>query len=141
MEDAEAALTILTDLKGLGVQLAIDDFGTGYSSLVYLKRFPVDQLKIDRSFVNGLAVDPDDTAIVASVVSLAKAVGVVAIAEGVEDADQLAALQALGCTLGQGYLWSRAVPAAEIDQILCAGGFAKHSSATVWPMKKSASAG
>jgi diguanylate cyclase (GGDEF)-like protein/PAS domain S-box-containing protein len=141
MEDAEAALLILTELKGLGVQLAIDDFGTGYSSLVYLKRFPVDQLKIDRSFVNGLAVDPDDTAIVASVVSLARAVGVVAIAEGVEDAHQLAALQALGCNLGQGYLWSRAVPAVQIDQILRDGGFAKHSSSGLLPMMKSVSAG
>jgi EAL domain-containing protein (putative c-di-GMP-specific phosphodiesterase class I) len=123
MDDAEATLAILTELKGLGVRLAIDDFGTGYSSLVYLKRFPVDQLKIDRSFVNGLATDPDDAAIVASVVGLARAVGVVAIAEGVEDSRQLAALQALGCALGQGYLWSRAVAPAAIDDILHTGGF------------------
>jgi diguanylate cyclase (GGDEF)-like protein/PAS domain S-box-containing protein len=141
MDDAEAALSILTELKSLGVQLAIDDFGTGYSSLVYLKRFPVDQLKIDRTFVNGLAVDPDDSAIVASVVSLARAVGVVAIAEGVENANQLAALQALGCTLGQGYLWSRAVPAADLDDVLQKGGFAKHSSAPQLPMLRSVSAG
>ena len=123
MDDAEATLAILKQLKRLGVRLAIDDFGTGYSSLVYLKRFPVDQLKVDRSFVAGLGTNPDDSAIVASVVSLARAVGVVAIAEGVETREQLAALQKLGCELGQGYLWSRALPADDIDIILASGGF------------------
>jgi diguanylate cyclase (GGDEF)-like protein/PAS domain S-box-containing protein len=124
MDDAEATLAILTELKALGVKLAIDDFGTGYSSLVYLKRFPVDQLKIDRSFVSGLGSDPDDSAIVASVVGLARAVGIVAIAEGVETAEQLAALQQLGCALGQGYLWSRPVPASEFDRLHTSDGFA-----------------
>ena len=123
MDDAEATLSILRQLKRLGVRLAIDDFGTGYSSLVYLKRFPVDQLKVDRSFVAGLGTDPDDSAIVASVVSLARAVGVVAIAEGVETREQLAALQKLGCELGQGYLWSRGLPASDIDIVLGRGGF------------------
>jgi len=115
MDDAEAALTILTELKGLGVQLAIDDFGTGYSSLVYLKRFPIDQLKIDRSFVRGLDSDADDSAIVASVVGLAHAVGIVAIAEGVETEQQLAALKRLGCGFGQGYLWSHARSATDLN--------------------------
>ena len=121
MDDAEAALAILSDLKALGVRLAIDDFGTGYSSLVYLKRFPVDQLKVDRTFVSGLGTDPDGTAIVASVVGLAHAVGIVAVAEGVETAEQLEALQALGCSLGQGYLWSRARPADELDLLMQSG--------------------
>jgi diguanylate cyclase (GGDEF)-like protein/PAS domain S-box-containing protein len=114
MGDAEAALGILSELKALGINLAIDDFGTGYSSLMYLKRFPVDVLKVDRSFVSGLGRDLEDSAIVASVIGLARAVGIVAVAEGVETAEQLAALQELGCEYGQGYLWSRPVPAAEL---------------------------
>jgi diguanylate cyclase (GGDEF)-like protein/PAS domain S-box-containing protein len=121
MDDAEGALTTLTELKELGIQLAIDDFGTGYSSLVYLKRFPVDLLKVDRTFVSGLGTDPDDSAIVASVIGLAHAVGVAAVAEGVETGQQLAALQRLGCTFGQGYLWSRPCSADDIDQIIGSG--------------------
>ena len=123
MDDAEQTLAILTELKALGVRLAIDDFGTGYSSLIYLKRFPVDQLKVDRAFVSGLGTDPDDSAIVASVVSLARAVGIVSIAEGVETVQQLVALQSLGCGFGQGYLWSRPKPAAELDQLMQSGAF------------------
>ncbi len=134
MDDAEAALAILTELKGhVGVQLAIDDFGTGYSSLVYLKRFPVDELKVDRSFVSGLGTNPDDAAIVASVVSLARAVGLVAIAEGVETAEQLAALQELGCALGQGYLWSRPVSATELNLVIDSGGFSTHGNTITLP--------
>ncbi len=110
MANAESAVGYLIDLKHLGVQLAIDDFGTGYSSLVYLKRMPVDIIKIDRSFVDGLGTDPEDTAIVESVVSLAHAVGVKTVAEGVETQRQFDALCALGCDFGQGYLWSRPVP-------------------------------
>lgn len=116
MGNPEAALEILTQLKALGVKLAIDDFGTGYSSLVYLKRFPVDMLKVDRSFIGGLGQDPEDSAIVASVVGLARAVGVVAVAEGVETTEQLLALQELGCEFAQGYLWSPPVPASELEQ-------------------------
>jgi diguanylate cyclase (GGDEF)-like protein/PAS domain S-box-containing protein len=122
MGDAEAALGILTQLKALGVSLAIDDFGTGYSSLVYLKRFPVDVLKIDRSFIGGLGQDPEDSAIVASVVGLARAVGIVAVAEGVETTGQLVALQELGCEFGQGYLWSRPMPAIELDRTVLVDG-------------------
>jgi diguanylate cyclase (GGDEF)-like protein/PAS domain S-box-containing protein len=121
MDDAEATLAILTELKGLGVKLAIDDFGTGYSSLVYLKRFPVDQLKVDRTFVGGLGENPDDSAIVASIVGLARAVGIGAVAEGVETNQQLAVLKGLGCASGQGFLWSRARPAAEVDELIRTG--------------------
>ena len=121
MDDARATLSIMTELKQLGVQLAIDDFGTGYSSLVYLKRFPVDRLKIDRTFVSGLGRNPDDSAIVASVVGLAHAVGIVAVAEGVETGDQLVALQDLGCTFGQGFIWSEPVPARELNRRMNAG--------------------
>jgi EAL domain-containing protein (putative c-di-GMP-specific phosphodiesterase class I) len=116
MGNPEAALEILTRLKALGVNLAIDDFGTGYSSLVYLKRFPVDLLKVDRSFISGLGQNQEDSAIVASVVGLARAVGVVAVAEGVETIEQLVALQELGCEFAQGYLWSRPLPPAELEQ-------------------------
>jgi diguanylate cyclase (GGDEF)-like protein/PAS domain S-box-containing protein len=121
MANAEMAVACLNDLKGLGVRLAIDDFGTGYSSLVYLKRMPVDAIKVDRSFVDGLGDDAEDTAIVSSVVSLAHAVGVQAIAEGVETAEQQAHLQELGCDLAQGFLWSRPVPASELRALLAAG--------------------
>jgi diguanylate cyclase (GGDEF)-like protein/PAS domain S-box-containing protein len=114
MSNAEMALACLTDLKQLGVRLAIDDFGTGYSSLVYLKRMPVDTIKVDRSFVDGLGADQEDTAIVESVISLAHAVGVEAIAEGVETEAQKWQLVGLGCDLAQGYLWSKPVPREEI---------------------------
>ena len=111
MDDAEAALRVLTELKTLGVQIAIDDFGTGYSSLVYLKRFPVDLIKIDRSFVAGLGRDREDAAIVRSVIDLAHALGIATVAEGIETRRHLAMLQDLGCAYGQGYLWSPPVPA------------------------------
>jgi diguanylate cyclase (GGDEF)-like protein/PAS domain S-box-containing protein len=113
MDDAEAALRVLTELKTLGVQIAIDDFGTGYSSLVYLKRFPVDLLKIDRSFVAGLGRDREDAAIVRSVIDLAHALGIATVAEGIETQRHLAMLQDLGCAYGQGYLWSAPVPPAQ----------------------------
>jgi diguanylate cyclase (GGDEF)-like protein/PAS domain S-box-containing protein len=116
MADAEAALAVVNELKSFGVRIAIDDFGIGYSSLLYLKRFPVDILKIDRSFVRGLAVEHDDRAIVRSVIELGHAFGIATVAEGVEDRAQLSILQDLGCTFGQGWLWSRAVPAGEMDR-------------------------
>ena len=118
--DRERSTAVLRDLRALGVGLALDDFGTGYSSLVYLRDFPFDTLKIDRRFVAGLGVDDDDTAIVASVVDLAHAVGMVAVAEGVESADQLHLLRQLGCDLAQGWLWAPAVPDDELDVVLAA---------------------
>jgi diguanylate cyclase (GGDEF)-like protein len=102
---------VLTSLKGLGVYVAIDDFGTGYSSLASLKRLPVEVVKVDRSFVDGLGTDPEDSAIVAAILSLAHAMGLHVVAEGVETPLQAAELVALGCTVGQGFLWSAAVPA------------------------------
>lgn len=107
MADPDAALRSLGALKTLGVVLAVDDFGTGYSSLTYLKRFPVDELKIDRSFVAGLGTDTGDTAIVASCVQLAHAVGVRAVAEGVETDVQRRALIEMGCDLAQGFYYGR----------------------------------
>ena len=111
LEDGESSTRALNRLKALGVCIGVDDFGTGFSSLTYLKRFPVDVLKIDRSFVAGLCRDREDRAIVASVVDLAHAFGLTTTAEGVETAEQLAQLRALGCEQGQGYLWSRPLPA------------------------------
>ncbi len=118
MDDAEAALRVMHELKSLGVRIAIDDFGIGYSSLVYLKRFPVDLLKVDRSFVAGLGADKDDAAIVHSVIELAHAFGIAAVAEGIETHQHLTMLQDLGCTYGQGYLWSPAVPAGDLAPTL-----------------------
>ncbi len=113
MADVEAAGRTLTALRGLGVALAVDDFGTGYSSLTYLKTFPVSALKVDRSFVAGLGENADDEAIVSSTLSLARAMGLDCIAEGVETEEQRRVLQLLGCGSAQGWLWSPALPEAE----------------------------
>jgi EAL domain-containing protein (putative c-di-GMP-specific phosphodiesterase class I) len=108
MDDPDAALRVLSDLRALGVTLAIDDFGTGYSSLAYLKRFPVDILKIDRSFVDGVGDDPEDTAIVTAIISMSRALGLRVVAEGVETQQQADELRWLGAEAAQGYLFSRA---------------------------------
>jgi diguanylate cyclase (GGDEF)-like protein len=110
MEDPEHALAALQRLHDAGVYLSIDDFGTGYSSLAYLKRLPVDEIKIDRSFISSLAVDARDRLIVASTVSLGRALGLDVVAEGVEDEQTLAVLQTLGCDLAQGFLFGRPEP-------------------------------
>jgi diguanylate cyclase (GGDEF)-like protein len=118
MEEAEATTATLRVLKELGVSLSVDDFGTGYSSLSYLKRFPVDVLKVDRTFVDGLRVDSEDQAIVAAVISLAAALGLDVIAEGVETEAQLDELRRLGCTAVQGYLLGRPVGADDFERLL-----------------------
>jgi diguanylate cyclase (GGDEF)-like protein/PAS domain S-box-containing protein len=121
MRDAEQALGVLRALKGLGVGISVDDFGTGYSSLTYLKRFPVDVLKVDRSFVDGLGSDPDDLAIVQATVALAASLGMATVAEGIETATHLAVLQQLGCNRGQGYLFRRPGPVEDLTSFLQAG--------------------
>jgi diguanylate cyclase (GGDEF)-like protein/PAS domain S-box-containing protein len=115
--DTEATIGALRALKALGVRLSVDDFGTGYSSLLYLKRFPVDTLKVDRAFVAGLGTHPEDTAIVAGVVRLAQTLGLTAIAEGVETEEQRAALLALGCDLAQGYLFGHPEPPEDLGEL------------------------
>ena len=118
MEDAEASRLALDDLKALGLSIAVDDFGTGYSSLLYLRRFPVDELKVDRSFVAGLGSSAEDTAIVAGVVGLAHALGMSAVAEGVETPEQAERLKEMGCGLAQGFHWSQPMPAEELERWL-----------------------
>ena len=115
VHDANEALTRLSQLSQLGVRLAIDDFGTGYSSLAYLKRFPIDRLKIDRSFVKGVPADDSDCAIVRAVVQLAQALGMKVIAEGVETELQRAFLLELGCDEFQGFLFAPALDAASFE--------------------------
>lgn len=115
MSDVEAAAQTLHELRSLGVAIAVDDFGTGYGSLTYLKRFPATTLKIDRSFVSGLGKHSDDAAIVTSVISLARSMGLDCIAEGVETDEQRLILQSLGCNRGQGFLWSPGLDAATFE--------------------------
>jgi diguanylate cyclase (GGDEF)-like protein/PAS domain S-box-containing protein len=114
MNDAAAALSVLRALKELGVTLAIDDFGTGYSSLSYLQRFPLDILKIDKTFVDELGIAPEGSEIISAVINLAHALGLQVIAEGVETELQLEELERLDCDFAQGYLFSRPVPAHEL---------------------------
>jgi EAL domain-containing protein (putative c-di-GMP-specific phosphodiesterase class I) len=115
MEDVESAIEVLRSIRALGVQLWVENFGTGYSSLSHLRRLPLDGLKIDESFVAGLATEAEDRVVVAGIVSLAHSLGLAALAEGVETPEQAAELKELGCDLAQGHLWSAAVPIADFD--------------------------
>ena len=118
MADVEQAVTTLADLKRLGVHVSVDDFGTGYSSLSYLKRFPIDVLKIDRSFVRDIANDASDAAIVAAIISLAHSLGLSVVAEGVERQDQLIYLASCGCDTVQGYMVSPPMRAEALEHFL-----------------------
>jgi predicted signal transduction protein with EAL and GGDEF domain len=120
MHDTEVTRSRLAQLRELGVSLAVDDFGTGYSSLQYVQRFPIDIIKIDRSFVSGLGTNPGEGAVVQSMIELSQRLGVHTVAEGIDRAEQVTLLQSLGADLGQGYLFSRPVPAVEIDALLAA---------------------
>jgi EAL domain-containing protein (putative c-di-GMP-specific phosphodiesterase class I) len=121
MADAGKSCALLAQLKDMGVHLAIDDFGTGYSNLNYLKRFPVDKLKLDQSFVRDILSDGDDLAISRAVVAMAHGLRLTVVAEGVECAGQLELLASLGCDLVQGYLFSPPVPAERFARLLLEG--------------------
>jgi EAL domain-containing protein (putative c-di-GMP-specific phosphodiesterase class I) len=118
MEDPAKALAALERLHQLGIRLAIDDFGTGYSSLAYLKKLPVQELKIDRSFVLNMAEDLDDAAIVRSTIELAHNMGLRVVAEGIETREIYQQLRVLGCDEAQGYFMSRPLPATEMEEWL-----------------------
>jgi diguanylate cyclase (GGDEF)-like protein len=118
MENAESVISILGQLKSVGIQLSIDDFGTGYSSLSYLHRFPIDTLKIDRSFVSSMESGTENGEIVRTVIALAKALNLDIIAEGIESIHQLHQLRILGCEYGQGFLFSRPIPFEEAETLL-----------------------
>jgi diguanylate cyclase (GGDEF)-like protein len=118
MENSERTLAILHQLKSLGVRIAMDDFGTGYSSLSYLRSFPFDKIKVDRTFISGVVEGVEHAAIVQAVVSLARALGMGTIAEGVETRDQQNSILALGCDEAQGYLFSAPVPVEQVPEML-----------------------
>jgi len=118
MDDSAYALNSMARLKQLGCRLYMDDFGTGYASFTYLKRFPIDVLKIDRSFVTDIGVDNGDEAIIESTLTLAKSLGKECVAEGVETKQQLTFLRALGCNMFQGYLFSKPIPGDDVTALL-----------------------
>jgi diguanylate cyclase (GGDEF)-like protein/PAS domain S-box-containing protein len=118
LQDPEPTVAVLCELKRMGIHLTLDDFGTGYSSLSYLKRFPIDSLKIDKSFVHGLCTDSDDSKLVSAVINLGDSFHLQVIAEGVETRDQFLALQARDCAEGQGYYFHRPIEASEFAKLL-----------------------
>jgi EAL domain-containing protein (putative c-di-GMP-specific phosphodiesterase class I) len=118
MDDIDMSARAMHALRDLGVRLAVDDFGTGYSSLAYLKKLPVDCLKIDRSFINGLPSDQHDRSITEAIVTLGNSLGLTIVAEGVETVEQWIALDEIGCTVGQGFLWSPPIPAAAFAPLI-----------------------
>jgi EAL domain-containing protein (putative c-di-GMP-specific phosphodiesterase class I) len=118
MENSERSLSVLHELATLGVSLSTDDFGTGYSSLSYLHRFPFSRLKVDRSFINKMDEDEKSAAIVKTILLLGENLGIEVVAEGIETVHQLEVLRALGCTLGQGYIFSEPLNADDAGKIL-----------------------
>jgi EAL domain-containing protein (putative c-di-GMP-specific phosphodiesterase class I) len=128
MENGSGTVETLEELRALGVRLALDDFGTGYSSLAHLHRFPLDVLKIDRSFTATLNADHQGASIAGAIVSLAQALGLETVAEGIEDTDQHDQLTRLGCTYGQGFLFSRPMPPAAFDERLRGPRPVRHES-------------
>ncbi|MFA7280196.1 MAG: EAL domain-containing protein [Sterolibacterium sp.] len=121
MNNTDSVIDMMDELNAMGISLSLDDFGTGFSSLSYLKRFPIDTLKIDRSFVTGTPKDPDDCAIAGAIVGMAKQLRLNVIAEGVENREQLAFLKSLGCDEIQGFLFSRPLPADQIMAMVTSG--------------------
>jgi EAL domain-containing protein (putative c-di-GMP-specific phosphodiesterase class I) len=121
LEDIEDTIATMSELKEIGVQFSLDDFGTGYSSLQYLKRLPLDQLKIDQSFVRDITIDSNDRAIVKTIIAMAQSLNLSIIAEGVETEEQQKLLLNKGCTNFQGYLFSKPVPIEQFEALLKQG--------------------
>jgi len=120
MADGDTGFRALRDLSGEGIRVAIDDFGTGYSSLEQLRRMPVDVVKVDRSFVRGMAADSIDRELVAAVVGMGRALKLIVVAEGIETPEQAEVLRELGCDIGQGFLFAKPLPAAELNGLVIA---------------------
>ena len=118
MKVVEGNTAALDELKRLGVCISIDDFGVGYSSLSYLKRLPADVLKIDKSFVAGIGIDEEDTAIIRMIIDLAHTLGMEVVAEGVESEGQAEQLKEMGCDLGQGYHFTKPLPPEAVEEFL-----------------------
>ena len=118
MSDPEESVDILERLSRMGVVVSVDDFGTGYSSMSYLRRFPIDKLKIDRSFITNVMTSADDASIVQAIISLAHGLRLKVVAEGVETQAQVDLLKDMGCELAQGYLYSKPIAAEAIEQLL-----------------------
>jgi EAL domain-containing protein (putative c-di-GMP-specific phosphodiesterase class I) len=132
VQEAESIIERMLELKALGIRFAIDDFGTGYSSLSYLRRFPIDILKLDKSFVDGVAVSAEDGALAETIVRLGKNLNLETIAEGIEHGPQLEALRALGCQLGQGFYFNKGLQASEVDDLLLRNSQVKSLVEAVW---------
>lgn len=129
MRQGEGSVSRLNEIASMGIQLAVDDFGTGYSSLSYLKRLPISKLKIDQSFVRDITIDPNDTAIVVAIISMAKSLDLETIAEGIETAGQLTLLRAKGCRVGQGFYFSVPMSADDLAPLLAASSVFDYSPA------------
>jgi EAL domain-containing protein (putative c-di-GMP-specific phosphodiesterase class I) len=122
MHDAASAVRWLHELKQLGLQVAIDDFGTGYSSLSYLQQFPVDTLKIDKSFVDGIGSEAERATLASAIIDFGRTLGLKTVAEGIEEAGQAAELALLGCDVGQGYHFARPMDRERMEAILGEAG-------------------
>jgi diguanylate cyclase (GGDEF)-like protein len=132
VQEAESVIQRMLELKALGVRFAIDDFGTGYSSLSYLRRFPIDILKLDKSFVDDVAVSVEDGALAETIVQLGKNLHLQTVAEGIEHAPQLEVLRALGCQLGQGFYFTKGLQASEMNDLLFRNSQVKSLVEAVW---------
>jgi len=131
MDDTDYVLEMLGELKQLGIHLSVDDFGTGFSSLSYLKRYPIDEIKIDRSFVDGIDSEPNDRAIARAIIAMAEALDMSVVAEGVETREQMDILLANGCTIAQGYLFARPLGVGEIEDCFRGGCAAPAAAITL----------
>jgi EAL domain-containing protein (putative c-di-GMP-specific phosphodiesterase class I) len=126
--DVSEATAVLESLRSFGISISFDDFGTGYSSLSHLQSFPVDIIKVDKSFVDGVCRGTDDAMLVRSVLAIGREFGLQVVAEGIESEDQDVELRRLGCSYGQGFLYARPVDAATIDELLSTGDLACHAA-------------